>query len=191
MARNHIDGGLLNGKPSFIYLGIDPSLTGFALTAISKDGSLFDTRLCKSQLRGVRRLLDISNWLSGTIKEYVGFGWEVMDCAVEDTVVASHSAVVLGELAATVKLTCHNFLPEPGKFPLRIPPTMVKKYATDKGNAKKNEVLLACYKSWGVEFSDDNMADSYVIARMSAGLTDTQYRVDMVSKLKDPKFRDA
>lgn len=190
MPRTHIDGGLNLVKPSGIYLGIDPSLTGFAVTAICEDGSAFESWLHKSQLRGVRRLMDISQFITKRITEYTGLGWEIKDCAVEDTVVASHSAVVLGELAAVVKVTCATKLPEPGKYPLKVPPTMVKKFATNKGNAKKNEVLLSCYKSWGIEFTDDNLADSYVIARMSAGLSETVYRSETLEKLKDPKFRD-
>jgi crossover junction endodeoxyribonuclease RuvC len=41
----------------------------------------------------------------------------------------------------------------------------LKKYATGKGTSKKQEMLLQIYKRWGVEFNDDNAADSYALAR--------------------------
>jgi hypothetical protein len=39
----------------------------------------------------------------------------------------------------------------------------LKKYATGKGTAKKQEMLLQIYKRWGVEFNDDNAADFTII----------------------------
>lgn len=190
MARNHASGGLLKSAPTDVCLGIDPSLTGFSLTAMDYSDGRYETWLYKSPERGVYRLMDISQWMVARFKELQGAGFNILDAAVEDTVVASYSATVMGELAGTVKITCLQYLKGDAKSPLKIPPTMVKKFATDKGNAKKNEVLLAVYKKWGVEFSDDNMADSFVIARMVRGIAETSYETAVLDKLNDPKFRD-
>jgi len=48
-------------------------------------------------------------------------------------------------------------------------PHQLKKFATGKGNSKKSEVMLQVYKKWGEEFSDDNLADAYVLAQMLKG----------------------
>lgn len=189
MPRNHVDGGLLTTQPRNIYLGIDPSLTGFALTALGLNA--YETWEYKSTHRGVDRLMDISMWLSLKIEFLQQHGFVIADCAIEDTVVLSHSAVALGELHGVIRVALFHALNEPGRYPIKVPPTVVKKYATGKGNAKKNEVMLAAYKHWGVEFQSDNMADSYVIARICQGHATTAYQSEVVTKmLGDSKFRD-
>lgn len=190
MPRSHVDGGLLTSQPQDIYLGIDPSLTGFALTAMGTSG--YESWLYKSTHRGVDRLMDISIWLSLKVELLEKNGFHVADAAIEDTVVLSHAAVALGELHGAVRIALFHALKDPGRYPLKVPPTVVKKYATGRGNAKKNEVMLAVYKHWDVEFADDNLADSYVISRICSGHATTVYQQEVVSKiLGDPKFRDA
>jgi Holliday junction resolvasome RuvABC endonuclease subunit len=190
MARNHLDGGLLSEWPSSVVIGIDPSLTGFALTAMSVEHGTFDTMLYKPPKRGITRLMHVEKWLTGKFSEYEGLGHNITDAAIEDTVLHSYASLAMGELAATVKRSFFVYFANAAKFPMKVPPTVVKKFATDRGNAKKNEVMLAVYKSWGVEYSDDNMADSYVIARIAAGCADTTYRSTVIGNMADPKFRD-
>lgn len=189
MAARHMDGGLRTGRPQKVYLGIDPSLTGFALTAVGEDGT-FESWLHKSTHRGVDRLLDISMWLSMQISALDAAGFPVIDTAIEDTVIASHAAVALGELSGVVRVALFHACTGDARYPLRIPPTMVKKFATDRGNARKNEVMLGIYKHWGLEFTDDNMADSFVIAVMCSRDSQTAFQRAVLDKLTDPKFRD-
>jgi crossover junction endodeoxyribonuclease RuvC len=191
VARNHVDGGLLTQLPSPVYIGIDPSLTGFALTVIAAKSDHFESWVYTSEHRGIERLIDISNWLSEKYSTITDAGHHPLNIAIESGVFHSQSAAVLGELAAVVKLWCYQNMPFDHRFPLMVPPTVVKKYATDKGTAKKSEVMLAVYKRWGVEFSDDNMADSYVIARIARGGWDTASQRESIEKMQDPKFRDA
>ena len=188
MSRNHKEGGLLGSPPCPVYLGIDPSLAAFGLTAIAANEPLFESWVYKSPHRGVERLIDITGWLYTRCEQLWTDGHEIRDIAIENGVFHSQSAAVLGELAGAVKIFCRT---KSGvAYPLKVPPPMAKKYATDRGNARKNEVMLAVYKRWGVEFSDDNMADSYVLARIVRGTAGTKYEQDVLDKLKDPKFRD-
>lgn len=48
-----------------------------------------------------------------------------------------------------------------------ISPSELKKFVTGKGNAQKDLMLLNVYKKWGVEFTDNNLADAYSLARMA------------------------
>jgi crossover junction endodeoxyribonuclease RuvC len=48
---------------------------------------------------------------------------------------------------------------------LDVPPSVVKKFATGKGNSPKSVMIKAVYKKWGFDVSDDNLADSYALAR--------------------------
>lgn len=194
MGEKVFDGGLL---PGTIAVGIDQSLTGFAVTALNvSNPEAYETWVYKSDYRGVKRLSDISNWLQKKLRWLVQEqGCFIQDIAMEGTVLASQSALVLGELSATVKLTLWGFFKdydhqEHLKVPLQIPPMTLKKYAAGKGNAKKQEMLMQIYKRWGIEFSDDNAADSYALARLAAGLHIDAVEKAVVEQIKDVKFRD-
>ena len=94
---------------------------------------------------------------------------------------------MLGELGGMVKLTLLDF----GVYPLIVPPTNLKKYVAGKGQGvSKSQMLLNVYKTWGVEFTDDNAADSYALAKLVKGDVKYAYQKEVIEKLKDPKFRE-
>ena len=66
----------------------------------------------------------------------------------------------------------------------------LKKYATGKGNAKKQEMLMQIYKRWGVEFNDDNAADSYALARLVSKNSIDAIEKAVVEQMSDDKYRD-
>jgi hypothetical protein len=76
------------------------------------------------------------------------------------------------------------------RFPLKVPPMTLKKYAAGKGNAKKQEMLLQIYKRWGIEFNDDNAADSYALARLVSGNADGAIEKAIIEQMSDAKYRD-
>jgi len=168
-----------------VYMGIDQSYTGFAVTLIPvnpKDGS-YETFVYKGQGTGIDRIIDIQDWLLEIIRKY-----QVVDCALESPVKMSHSALMSGELFGAVRLVIKNEL---NQYPLQVPPTMVKKYVTGKGTGiQKNQMLLQVYKTWNVEFDDDNAADSFGIAKIVSGEAKYAYQKDVINKLQDLKFRD-
>jgi crossover junction endodeoxyribonuclease RuvC len=171
-------------KKAKVGIGIDQSLTGFAVTALNKDDpTQFYTEVYRSPYRGVQRLRDLYDYLRTFMQNY-----SVEDVAMEGTVLASNSALVLGELAATVKLCLlDNF----DILPLQVPPMTLKKFASGKGNSKKQEMLLQIYKRYGVEFNDDNAADSYGLARIAAGVQIGDIEGAILLQLEDEKYRDS
>ena len=185
MSIKEFDGGLTGSQE--VAIGIDQSLTGFALSVVSVEfPNKHMTWVYKSEYRGVQRLADIQNWLSDKVTDFAWQGWDIKDVAMEGTVLASHSALALGELSATVKL----FLWSKSILPLQIPPMTLKKYASGKGTAKKQEMLLQIYKRWGVEFNDDNAADAYALARLASGSAIDAIEREIQEKIKDSKYRD-
>ena len=46
------------------------------------------------------------------------------------------------------------------------PPTVVKKFATGKGNCKKDVVIKEVYKRWDFDTDNDNIADAYVLMQI-------------------------
>lgn len=193
------DGGLVSGP---ITVGIDQSLTGFALTAMNvARPEAYETWVYKSPYSGVRRLADIRFWMESKFDFLDSQQCRITDIAMEGTVLASHSALKLGELAAVVKLTIWDYFDgnlnsvvpfeEHIRRPLQIPPMTLKKYAAGKGTAKKQEMLMQIYKRWAIEFNDDNAADSYALARLASGAVLGEVEKAVVEQIKDPKYRDS
>ena len=192
MTTKLIDGGL--DKSGKVAVGIDQSLTGFALTALSLDDpKQHITWIYKSPYFGIERLVDIRQWLTDHSMYLESHNLDVVDIAMEGTVLASQAALVLGELSATVRLAIYDMYPEEDsrKYPLKVPPMTLKKYASGKGNAKKQEMLLQIYKRWGVEFNDDNAADSYALARLAGKFSINEVEKAVVIQMSDAKYRDA
>lgn len=190
MPTKVIDGGLNVAGP--VTVGIDQSLTGFALTALSLDDpKKHITWVYKSPYFGIERLVDIRQWLVDHLEYLKEHDLEVADLAMEGTVLASQAALVLGELSATVRLAIYDLYEDHRRYPLKVPPMTLKKYASGKGNAKKQEMLLQIYKRWGVEFNDDNAADSYALARLVGKFSINEVEKAVAIQMSDPKYRDA
>lgn len=188
----HFDGGLAQADPGAVYLGIDQSLTGFGLCILAHAGP-YEAWTYQSKYSGVTRLGDIREWIRDRITDAIESGHEVLGAAMESGVVMSASSMVLGELAAAVKLCLYDDLRlcENARYPLQVPPTSLKKYATGKGNASKHEVVLAAYKQWGVEFTDDNAADAYCLARLASGHWSSAAQRDALRRIQDnERLRD-
>ena len=164
-----------------VYLGIDQSYSGFALTAY-QNGNYY-SEVYKSDMRGIDRLRDIQAHVMNWLHQFDN----VTDVAMEGYAFGSQMANMLGELGGMVKLTLLDF----GIYPLIVPPTSLKKYVTGKGQGiSKSQMLLHVYKKWGAEFTDDNAADSYALARIVSGSHELAYEKEIYDKLQDPKFRE-
>ena len=164
-----------------VYLGIDQSYSGFALTAY-QNGNYY-SEVYKSDMRGIDRLRDIQAHVMNWLHQFDN----VTDVAMEGYAFGSQMANMLGELGGMVKLTLLDF----GIYPLIVPPTSLKKYVTGKGQGiSKSQMLLHVYKKWGAEFTDDNAADSYALARLVSGSHELAYEKEIYDKLSDPKFRE-
>jgi len=184
MTLKKFDGGLSVTGSSLLYLGIDQSYSGFACTLLSTNGTYLTT-VFKSEIKGIDRLVEIRKFLKETLD---GAKYPIEDIAMEDYAFAGQGRVFhLGELGGMVKLVCRDA----GYYPLLVPPTSLKKYVTGKGTCiQKAQMLLYIYKKWGVEFTDDNAADSYALARLVAGLHGPAYEKEVYDKLQGADHRE-
>jgi len=171
------DGGL---RGNTVHVGIDQSYSGFAITMLNQSGHY--TTVYKPDSRGIQRLADLRTHLISSLIDY-----NILDIAIEGYAFGSQMANMLGELGGMVKLTLHDW----GMYPLIVPPTSLKKYVAGKGNGvSKSQMLLQVYKNWNVEFTDDNAADSYSLARVVSASHTFAYQKEVYDKLQDPKFRE-
>lgn len=71
-----------------------------------------------------------------------------------------NSLTVLAEVTGIIKYVIWNFQKT---WPVAIPPSTIKKWTTGKGNAKKEDIKLALYKKYGLEFETSDEADAYAL----------------------------
>jgi Holliday junction resolvasome RuvABC endonuclease subunit len=169
-----------------MYVGIDQSYSGFGITFLSEDGThetivkKFDPNKCGS---GVIRLYVIHNWLCDEIHKHEND--EIEHVCMEGYATATKfGREKAGELGGVVKMALYV---SRDAFPTIVSPLGLKKFITGHSTAKKNEILLGVYRRWGIEFRDDNAADSYGLARVAqaihTGKTQFAYERDVISKL--------
>jgi crossover junction endodeoxyribonuclease RuvC len=140
--------------------GIDQSLTSTGLVVLNDEGLIQTTKLIekKPTVPAVKRMLDIATEIIDTLDEYgvkhvaiEGFGFGARGRAVFD----------LGGLGFIIRaiLYQHDIQTD------EVPPTVLKKFVTGKGNCHKDLMLLKVYKRWGIEFTSHDLADAYGLSR--------------------------
>lgn len=183
----------VDSKCKRVAIGIDQSYSGFGVTIMDMDSSAYKTTVFKGDGIGVDRLLDIRSKLTSIVAHTpaAGTAKEVV-VAMEGYAFGSQMANMAGELGGLVKVTLKSILDGyHGSYPYIIPPTVLKKYVTGKGTGvQKNQMLLHVFKKWGVEFNDDNAADSYALAHLVAGKCDLAYEREIYHNIQDPKYRE-
>jgi crossover junction endodeoxyribonuclease RuvC len=132
-------------------VGIDASLTG---TGIAILNSSLRTECIQTGLTGSRRLVDIRERVRSIVE-----GAELV--VLEGYAFARpNQAHQIGELGGVLRVLFY----EMGLKVIEVAPSAVKKYATGKGNAKKEDIAVAIYKRWGREFKTNDEADAFVLA---------------------------
>lgn len=175
-----------------VAIGVDQSYSGFGITFMDMDSDKYYTVVFKGEGIGVSRLLNIQDKLIELLTLHIPHNAKEVVSAMEGYAFGTQMAHMAGELGAIVKVTLWNFLGQyKGKFPYIIPPTVLKKYVTGKGNnVKKNEILLQVYKKYKIEFNDDNAADSFALAHIASGKGELAYEREIYHNIQDPKYRE-
>lgn len=186
-------GGLEDRGPCPIVLGIDQSYTGFAITALNKESPdlVYHTWVYKADGTGIERLKNIQKFLKEIIEGLLMDGYRIVDTGIEGYNMHAQLGHMAGELGAIVKLTLNSALKgTEGQYPLIVAPMALKKYVTGKGNAQKSTMMLHTFKTWGVEFDDDNACDSFGLALVVSGRADFEYQKQVLEKLQGPTVRE-
>jgi len=182
--------GLKNCKR--IAIGIDQSYSGFGITFMDMDSPNYFTVVFKGEGFGIDRLMYIAETLMELFDTHIPETIKEIKTGMEGYAFGSQMANMAGELGAIVKWILWSRLDQyHGAYPYIIPPTVLKKYVTGKGSGiQKNQILLNVFKKWGIEFNDDNAADSYAIAHLVAGKGELAYEREIYHNVQDPKYRE-
>jgi hypothetical protein len=174
------------------YVGLDQSFGGFGLTLLFSDGTS-ETQVKKfdpnKEGPGATRLYAVQCWLRHAL--IAGDLQEPIDhiCMEGYANGSKFGREKAGELAGTVKTTIlsMNFEADETSFPTIVSPDGLKKFILGVGKGGKNEILLGVFKKYGVEFHDDNAADSYGLAQIAkaldTGVTSFKYEQEVLAKL--------
>jgi Holliday junction resolvasome RuvABC endonuclease subunit len=172
------------------YLGIDPSLRKTGLSLIIDNDGLLETRVTCStpkHLTGTPRLQYHRTQLQELVR-----GLTPIFTAIEGPSLYSvNRADDLGDLRGRLSLTMED-LESPV---LRIPPTVLKKFATGNGGASKTRVQIAAIDMWGQPMTEDEadaswlafIAYAYFSPEPLPGLTRAQ--LEVIKRLQQPKKR--
>lgn len=166
-------------------IGLDLSLTGTGVCVLSNDGH--DLTTIKSKPTGKSHKEELER-IRGIVDEVA----EAID-GVADLVAIEGLAFMARNTSALVQLSGLNYLIRNRLYDLGvgfviIPPTMLKKFATGKGNAQKDHVMLEVYKKYGLTILDNNQADAFILAQIALSVVDSgrelkKYEKEVINSL--------
>jgi crossover junction endodeoxyribonuclease RuvC len=146
------------------YVGIDPS-TKTGLAIIDNQGNVINTQ-------------DVTTKVKEDPQRFSDIAEKIMD-ELEPNDIVTIEGFSYGSKGKGVSFQyglgwiIRHMLIERGYRYTEVPPTSVKKFATGKGNTKKDEMVLPIFKKWGFEHSSDNVRDAFVLAMMAKGMYHT------------------
>jgi crossover junction endodeoxyribonuclease RuvC len=161
------------------YVGIDPSSkTGLAI--IDKQGNVINTQDVTTKVKAdPQRFSDLAEKIIDELEPNDRICIEGFSYGSKGKGVSFQYG--LGWII-------RHLLLERGYEYTEVPPTSVKKFATGKGNTKKDEMVLPIFRKWGFEHSSDNVRDAYVLAQMAKGIYDssnlTEYQREALKKVR-------
>lgn len=137
------------------YVGIDAS-TQTGLVIIDQDGNLLDSMEITGEGKDPGRMLDI---IETTIEQL-----EPNDIvAIEGFGFSSQSGFILGGIGWGMRMDMYarNI-----RY-IEVAPNLLKKFATNNGNAAKNVIMRDVYKRWRFEHNSDDVVDAFVLAQIA------------------------
>lgn len=162
------------------FIGIDPS-TKTGLVILDKDGNILDTMEITSKQADPRRMAEI---IEETIENL-----EVDDVIAIEGFAFGAKGNALGiqyGIGYGMRIEMYNA----SLNYIEVSPTALKKYASGKGNTKKDELAVHIFKRWGFEHHSDNVRDAFVLAHIARairmGTADTKYQHEVIQAILAP-----
>ena len=144
-------------------MGIDLSLTSTGISIIDEECKIIFQSLIKTTNTEIieNRIINVNN----NIEKYITDNLPI-SIFMEGLSYQSKGQSSL-ELAALHYYLRISFVKSNLNFKV-IPPTTLKRFicGVGKGQAKKELVLLKCFKKYGIEFDNNDLCDSYCLSRM-------------------------
>lgn len=164
-------------------VGIDASLTGTGVVALSNFSGLSMHTRIESKYTEVKRLIDIEDRLKRILDNLILTDLVLIEGYSFGS--KGKSVYQIGELGGVIRRMLHRKMIRW----IEVTPSQVKKFATGKSQAKKELMIMHVYKRWNVEFSTSDEADAYVLAKIGQALLGdkeqlTQYQMEVIMELR-------
>ncbi|UTI41103.1 hypothetical protein [Niallia sp. RD1] len=161
------------------YVGIDPS-TKTGLVILNEDGEVLHTEeITTKKTKDPQRFIDIAN----KIKHRLAFGDVI---CIEGFSYGSKGKGVSTQYGIGWQI--RSMLVTNGFDYYEVAPGALKKFASGKGNTKKDELVLPIYKRWGFESTSDNIRDAYILSQIARGIEElgelTKFQYEVVKTVK-------
>lgn len=163
--------GPVDGMLHSVYVGIDPSLTGYGLALWSAGGEeaqtfLLTTSASETYAKRLTEIRDLLVRVLGPIKAQVA-----MICMERPAYDASGAFTGGLTHAATAFGLVDVFgLDDPRVAPVLVAGNTLKKFVTGKGVGKKALMVKWVYKKWGFDTESDDLADAFGLARLASAI---------------------
>lgn len=146
-------------------IGLDTAtITGVCI--LGEDGSINAFEQKFKDLQGIARVDAFLRFIDTLCDGYNDIGHIAGVCIEGYGYANAHTLATLVEVGTGVRLGLHvNNI-----TPIVVAPNTLKKFATGKGNAKKDQIMLAVYKRWGYDSKTNNIADAFVLAKIAERL---------------------
>lgn len=166
-----------------MFVGFDLSLTGTGIVSIDSNYKIIDKIRLSVPQKGIERLFHLENKFLDFI-ESINSKSKIKLSFIESPAygVSEGNLFNIGEINGIFKL--HLF--KRGYIFLFAAPTQVKKYCVGKGKGNKDLILLKTFQAFGEEFDSSDLADAYILARITRDYY-YMYVVPDSSKVKDLK----
>jgi len=152
------------GPQAVNVLALDLSLTA---TGVAMPNGTLDT--LRPRGKGDHRLQEIRSHITEILNDLVTARTAPSLVAIEGPVTRSQAATIIGMVHGAVRTMLIAY-----EVPyLVVPPAVLKKYATGKGNAPKPDMRMALYKRTGQDVPDDNQVDAAWLRLLALDLLGT------------------
>lgn len=149
-------------------MGVDAS-TFTGLACIEAGGELVGSKLINfPKERGLTRVQSIARAVRNVTKD-----WRPELVVLEHYAFSNKNTLVtLVEVGTGIRLVLKEL-----EIPwLEVPPTVLKKFTTGKGNAKKPEMAQYVAERWGFLSKSDDVIDAYALAELGRDLALEQFQ---------------
>lgn len=162
------------------FVGIDPS-TKTGLVILDHTGNIIDTMEITSKESDPGRMAAIINETIDNIEPHDVIAIEGFAFGAKGNAVGIQYGLGYG-MRIEMYNNCMQYI--------EVSPTMLKKYASGKGNTKKDELAVHIFKRWGFEHKSDNVRDAFVLAHIARsvrmGTFDTSYQKEVIQAILAP-----
>lgn len=152
-------------------MGIDLALGHSGVVVVQAEKKLVYQEVIKPKATGIERLYIIKSAILNIMEKFRP-NIVVLEGYAFNKPFRAHQ---MGEIGGIIRLLSYvSCIPL-----LVIPPKKAKVFACGSGKAGKEEVIKGVYQNWGIEFSESDLADAYVLALMGLYYLQPETRIEL------------